>query len=105
MLRSAHLIIFTILVSTGCTYVPESRTNRISGDTNELRPRIENRAVAIVVAPVNLAPNILSNYIVGLYPGDLWPIQYLLWPVSGLIWGIQDTFLGYPFWSPSALYE
>ena len=105
MPHSVLLALVFVLVSSGCASVAEPRANHITGRVNDPRPRIANRAVAIVAAPLNLAPNVLSNYIVGLVPGNAWPIQYLLWPVSGLVWGIQDAFLGYPFWSPSALYE
>ncbi|SRR6266566_1632860 len=105
MWHNIPLVFLVVISVAGCAYVPESRTNHITGNANELRPRIENGAVAVVAAPINLVPNVLSNYIVGLYPGKVWPIQYLFWPISGLVWGIQDTFRGYPFWSPSALYE
>ena len=53
--------------------------------------------------PVNLGPNLISNYICNLRPGNLWPIQYFLWPISGLYWGGRDAWHGYPFWEPTAL--
>ena len=97
-------VVFVSLL-IGCAHVAESRQNHITGQTNELRPKVQNPVARVVLAPINIAPNIISNFIVGLYPGKIWPIQYLLLPVSAIVWGIQDTFLGYPFWSPSAVYE
>src|SRR5687767_3912975 len=105
MNKRTLLSLVCILVLSGCTHVMESRENHITGQTNEMRPKVQNRAARVVLAPVNIAPNIVSNFVVGLYPGDIWPIQYLLLPISAIGWGIQDTILGYPFWSPSALYE
>ena len=95
-------VLLLALALCGCTHVQAK--NNITGRIDE-RPKIQHPAVAVLVSPINLGPNIISNYAAGLYPGDLWPIQYSLWPLSGLLWGIQDAVLGYPFWSPSAIYE
>ena len=105
MNKRTLLGIVCVLVLSGCVHVTESRKNQITGQTNEMRPKVQNPAARVVLAPVNIAPNIVSNFIVGLYPGNIWPIQYLLLPISAIVWGIQDTILGHPFWSPSALYE
>ena len=70
-----------------------------------VRPRIESRPLAIALFPVQLVPDIFANAIVALYPGNLWPIQYLLYPFSVPYWGITDAWEGRPFWDPSALYE
>jgi hypothetical protein len=94
-----------LLIVTGCAHVREPRINHITGQSDDLRPRVEAKAVRLVLFPINVAPNTISNFIIGLRPGNLWPIQYLLLPISAPIWGIQDAFLGYPFWSPSAKYE
>lgn len=96
------IVCILAVVLCGCTHVQAK--NNITGDMDD-RPKIENPAVALLATPVNLGPNIISNYVHALYPGKLWPIQYLLWPISGVTWGIQDAVLGYPFWSPSARYE
>jgi hypothetical protein len=90
---------------TGCAQFPESRANHVTGEPGGERVRIEDPTVAALVLPLNLLPDLVSNYAVGLYPGNLWPIQYLLWPFSGLIWGVGDAVEGRPFWSPSAAYE
>ena len=101
----ASLVLISLAALVGCVHVSEPRENRITGQPNESRTKVEKPAARLVLAPVNLVPNIASNFIVGLYPGNIWPIQYLLLPFSAVVWGIQDTYLGYLFWSPSALYE
>lgn len=91
--------------AVGCTHVADKRPNHITGQTFDLRPKVENPVARVALAPVNIVPNVVSNFIAGLYPTTIWPAQYVLLPFSAIGWGIQDTFLGYPFWSPSALYE
>ena len=96
------IVLLLALALCGCTHIQAK--NHITGEIDE-RPKIQHTAVAVLASPINLGPNIISNYAAGLYPGDLWPIQYLIWPISGLLRGIQDAILGYPFWSPSAIYD
>lgn len=69
------------------------------------RPRIQSRPLAIALFPVQLLPDIATNANVALYPGNLWPIQYLLYPISVPYWGLTDAWEGRPFWDPSALHE
>jgi hypothetical protein len=74
-------------------------------DQSSGRPRIDSRPLAIALFPVQVVPDIIANAIVALYPGNLWPLQYLLYPVSVPYWGITDAWEGRPFWDPSALHE
>ena len=101
-----HIIwIFAILLITGCA-TPRSVT---VGDGSVVvvhdRPQIQTPALRAVMFPVNLIPNMISNFVVCLYPKNLWPVQYLLLPISVPVWGFSDAAKGYPFWSPSAFYE
>ncbi|MCX6339143.1 MAG: hypothetical protein NTX71_04405 [Candidatus Aureabacteria bacterium] len=105
MYRPILVVSLLVFLFLGCAHIQEPRINHFTGLRNDSRPKIKDPAVAIIAAPVCLVPDLVSNYVVSLYPGNLLPIQYMLWPISGLIWGIQDALLGYPFWSPSALYE
>jgi hypothetical protein len=89
----------------GCVHVHEKRVNHITHATNDVRMKIENPIARAALFPVNVGPDILSNFGVGLYPGNLWPIQYTLLPFSSLYWGITDAAQGFPFWSPTAPYE
>ena len=70
-----------------------------------VRPRIEDRRLAVALFPVQVVPDILANAVVALTPGNLWPIQYALYPLSVLIWGVGDAWEGRPFWDPTALYD
>lgn len=74
-------------------------------DVDSSRPRIESRPLAIALFPLQLVPDTAANAVVALYPGNLWPIQYLLYPFSVPYWGITDAWEGRPFWDPSALHE
>jgi len=69
------------------------------------RSRIENGAARKGMFAVNVVPDLVSNYVVSLKPGNLWPIQYLLWPISGAYWGVRDAWNGYPFWEPTAAWD
>ena len=94
-----------LLLSVGCVHVEEKRVNHITSSTNDVRMKLEHAAARAALFPLNVAPDISSNFVVGLYPGNLWPIQYALLPFSSLYWGITDAAHGYPFWSPTAPYE
>ena len=69
------------------------------------RSQIESNGLRKGMFLVNLVPNVVSNYVVALKPGNLWPIQYLLWPISGAYWGTRDAWHGYPFWEPTAVWD
>jgi len=69
------------------------------------RRQIESPGLRKGMFLINWIPNLVSNYVVALKPGNLWPIQYLLWPISGAYWGTRDAWHGYPFWEPSAPWD
>ncbi len=69
------------------------------------RSQIESNGLRKGMCLVNLVPDLVSNYVVSLKPGNLWPIQYLLWPISGAAWGARDAWHGYPFWEPTAVWD
>jgi hypothetical protein len=107
-MRIQHISLFLVtlaLLTAGCVHVEEKRVNHITSGTNDVRMKLESPVTRAALFPVNAAPDILSNFAVGLYPGNLWPIQYALLPFSSLYWGITDAAHGYPFWSPTAPYE
>lgn len=76
-------------------------------DTQKYRQRIKNKTLRVVMFPVNLGPNIVSNTVCTLKPGNLWPLQYATWPFiglpTGIIFGVGDAWHGYPFWEPTMI--
>jgi hypothetical protein len=89
-----------VLTFAGCATTPPPPFT----ETAE-RTRVQDDALRAALFPVNLAPNIASNFVVGLVPGNLWPIQYMVLPVGALYWGIGDALYGYPFWCPTVLHD
>jgi hypothetical protein len=69
------------------------------------RSRIESPGLRTGMFLVNWVPNLVSNGVVALFPGNIWPIQYLMWPFSVAYWGTHDAWHGYPFWEPTAVWD
>jgi hypothetical protein len=75
-----------------------------------------NRTIEILLSPINLAPDIISNTVLYLFNpicsiskgedvSNLWFLVSISAPVLGLVTGIMDSWHGYPFWNPVALDE
>ncbi len=75
-----------------------------------------NRTAEILLFPINLAPDILTNTILFLFNplasmaagkivSNIWPIISFVSPVMGPVTGTMDAWYGYPFWNPVALDE
>lgn len=75
-----------------------------------------NRTVGILLFPINLAPDIVTNTILFLFNplasmaagksvSNIWPIISFVSPVMGPVTGAMDAWYGYPFWNPIALDE
>ena len=107
----AVLLTLALTVSSACAHVrvhPTYGDHALSEedpDDTLARSRIEDPGLRAGLFVVNWVPNLVSNYVAGLWPGDLWPIQYLLLPVSGAYWGTRDAWHGYPFWEPTAVWD
>ncbi len=115
----ARISFLLSIVFTGCatTQVSERESQVQCQPTRESRssPR-PWRPVYILLFPVNLVPDIISNTIVFLFNhkfsdargeprSNLWPVIIMLAPCMGPISGILDAASGYPFWDPVALEE
>lgn len=75
-----------------------------------------NRTIELLLSPVNLAPDIVSNTLVLLFNplfsyikygevSNIWPIISITSPILGPIMGTMDSWYGYPFWNPVGLDE
>ncbi len=71
---------------------------------------------ALLLLPVNVVPDILSNTLLYLFnpivslvqgqePSGLWPFCMVTSPLLGPLCGFMDARAGYPFWQPVALDE
>jgi hypothetical protein len=109
-LRIVSLVI-VIPIAGACAHVkvrPLYRDHPVTQADPEdtlTRTQIESPGLRKGMFLINWVPDLLSNYIVALKPGNLWPIQYLLWPISGAYWGTRDAWHGYPFWEPTAVWD
>lgn len=92
---------------------------RVSGysivDDNDNKNE-NNRTVGILLFPINLVPDIVTNTILFLFNplvsiaagksvSNIWPIISLGSPLMGPVTGTMDACYGYPFWNPIALDE
>lgn len=75
-----------------------------------------NRAIELLLFPINLAPDIVANTVLYLFNpvcsmtkgegvSNLWLPISVLSPVMGPVTGTFDAWYGYPFWDPVALDE
>ena len=98
-------MIALFIAQTGYVVSAALELSFLTGDLSRLQTGAVVPTLRAVSFPAQFLPCVASNLVVGLVPGDLWPIQYLLLPFGALSWGAQDAGHGYPFWEPTATWE